>query len=65
MCSNQDYLRQQLNQNRIVDQTIGNTAVISSMKSPCKMIVFGKALTDEQLTKFYELVNNVMKVFVK
>lgn len=47
------------------DQTIGNNTVISSMKSPCKMIVIGKALTDEQLTKFYELVNNVMKVFVK
>ena len=47
------------------DQTIGNNTVISYMKSPCKMIVVGKALTDEQISKFYELVNNVMKVFVK
>lgn len=47
------------------DQTIGNTTTISYMKSPCKMIVVGKALTDEQITKFYELVNDVMKVFVK
>lgn len=47
------------------DQTIGNNTVISYIKSPCKMIVVGKALTDEQISKFYELVNNVMKVFVK
>lgn len=39
------------------------TTMNKSMQGPCKMIVLGEALSDDQLTKFYELVNNVMGVF--
>lgn len=45
------------------DEVTGNTVGFTQMKSPCKMIVVGKALTDEQLTKFYVLVDDIMKVF--
>lgn len=48
------------------DEQLTTTLAIArnnGMQGPCKMIVLGEALSDEQLTKFYELVNNVMKVF--
>lgn len=40
---------------------VGNTG----MQGPCKMIVLGESLSDEQLSKFYELVDGVMSVFGK
>lgn len=45
------------------EQVLSEKTEMINMFAPCKMMVIGKSLTDEQLTKFYMLIDDVMSVF--